>query len=727
VLNRKLDLSALNEEQRRAVEHIEGPTLVLAGAGSGKTRALTHKIAYLVMQGVKPWKILAVTFTNKAAREMSSRVEKLLNIPVEGLWIGTFHGICVRILRREADRWGFRRDFTIYDRDDQLAAVKKAMSEVDSRGGRMTPTETLNAISRAKSDFLGPEELEERLRGPASTVLPEIFRRYEKLLREAGAFDFDDLLLKPVEMFGRFPESLAEWRRRFDYVLVDEFQDTNRTQYILMRMLTGDSGRITAVGDDDQSIYSWRGADIENILSFERDFKNVRTFRLERNYRSTKTIIEAANSVVANNRNRMGKKLWTDNESGEPIKILECGSDRDEAVAVVRSIEREMADYALSPGDFVILYRTNSQSRLFEDVLVKRGIRYTIVGGVRFYDRKEVKDILAYLRLIVNPADFVSFSRAVTNPKRGIGAKTIEKLERLSSRYGIDVIEALGRAAEAVTSRKLLKKLGEFRLQVQFLRDSRGKTALDEYGKMLLDTIHYREYLREEYPGEYEERMDNVYELINAMGEFRSTGDGDALSNFLNEVALMTDVDSWDDGKDVVTLMTLHAAKGLEFPSVYITGVEENLFPSLRSESADAERELEEERRLFYVGMTRAEKYLHMSYAALRRRFNTFSGGPSMFIDELPRNLLAWETAETLPPVKSRITKVLRDFEDYPQEYPEQEDVSPFAVGSYIRHPKFGRGRIEACSGSGEDIVLTVRFGSRTKKIMPNYVRLTPA
>jgi len=601
------------------------------------------------------------------------------------------------------------------------------MSETGAMGGRVTPSEALNAISRAKSDFLGPEELEERLAGPVSRVLPEIFRRYEAVLREAGAFDFDDLLLKPVKMFDRFPESLAEWRGRFDYILVDEFQDTNRTQYILMKMLTGDSGRITVVGDDDQSIYSWRGADIGNILSFERDFKNVRTFRLQRNYRSTKTIIEAANSVVANNRKRMGKKLWTENESGEPIKILECGSDRDEAEAVVRSIEREMAAHNLSPGDFVILYRTNSQSRLFEDVLIKRGIRYTIVGGVRFYDRKEVKDILAYLRLMVNPADYVSFSRAVTTPKRGIGAKTIEKLERLSSRYGIDIIEALGRAAEVVSSRKLLKKLGEFRLQLQSLRDARGKVPLDEYGKMLLETIRYMEYLREEYPGEYEERMDNVYELINAMGEFRNTEDGDALSNFLNEVTLMTDVDSWDDGKDVVTLMTLHAAKGLEFPSVYITGVEENLFPSLRSESVAAERELEEERRLFYVGMTRAEKYLHISYAALRRRFNAFSGGASMFIDELPRHLLAWETAETPSPVKSRITRVLSDFEDYSQEYPEQEDVSPFAVGSYIRHPKFGRGRIEACSGSGEDLVLTVRFGSRTKKIMPNYVRLTPA
>jgi len=714
----------LNDAQRAAVEHIDGPTLVLAGAGSGKTRALTHKIAYLVSRGVKPWRILAVTFTNKAAREMATRVQTHLNIPVEGLWIGTFHGICVRIIRREAERWGFKRDFTIYDRDDQLSTIKKAMKEFGIDKERLNPAHALHTIGRAKNEFTSPEDLENKLNGPDAKLKADIYRRYNELLKKAGAFDFDDLLMKPVEKFGRHPDILGEWQRRFDHILVDEYQDTNHTQYLLMKMLCGDYGHVTVVGDDDQSIYSWRGADITNILRFESDFKDAKTVRLEQNYRSTGTILRAANSVVAHNTNRMSKKLWTEIADGDPVEILECGSERDEAERIVSSLKNEMKEYGFSRKDFAILYRTNAQSRAFEDVLRRRGIPYVIVGGLRFYERKEIKDILAYLRLLANPDDEVAFVRAITTPKRKIGDRTIERVSQFVRENGITFIDALNRAGE-YASGITATRLKEFSGILKAAAEKGAMSGIDAACEEIVEAIDYKAYLEKEHPENADERFDNVRELITAMNEYENPGEDDGLSAFLAEVSLMSDVDSWEGEVDRVTLMTLHSAKGLEFPSVFIVGVEKGLFPLSRA--FDEEGQLEEERRLFYVGITRAEQRLHVSYAASRERYGTYSGGASMFIKEIPGDTCRLIVPEVHPRVSvTERRKPIRrtmEFEDYSQDIPDSDDLSPFSIGSYVSHPKFGRGEVTASSSSGGDVFLTIRFVGGMKKIKSSFVR----
>ena len=728
-MNNSFDITALNNPQREAVEHIEKPTLVLAGAGSGKTRVLTHKIAYLVSLGVKPWRILAVTFTNKAAREMIARTEKLLSIPVKGLWIGTFHSICVRILRREAERWGINRDFTIYDRDDQLAAIKKAMREIGMKKEVLSPSRILHIIGRAKNDLVSPEELHNNVSGPYAGLIVSIYKRYNELLKAAGAFDFDDLIARPVEKFSHDRECLRVWQKRFSHILIDEYQDTNRTQYLFMKLLSGDSGNVTVVGDDDQSIYSWRGANIQNILGFEHDFINVKVIRLEQNYRSTKTILKAANAVVVNNKGRMSKKLWTERHDGSPVKVIECMDDYEEAEQVVLSIEREKKELSYVLRDFVILYRTNAQSRSFEEVLRRRGIPYIIVGGLRFYERKEIKDILAYLRIIANPDDAVSFGRIITTHKRGVGPKTIEKLETLAKVENITIVEAVGRAEEVITSVKILKELKELYALFQSLSQMRGKFRLYEIGQALVSGIKYEEYLKSEYPDNFDERVNNVHELIAALRDFENLSGESDLSIFLANVTLMTDVDMWDDTADALTLMTLHSAKGLEFPSVYIAGVERGLFPL--PQTFESEQELEEERRLFYVGITRAQEYLHISYALNRIRHGSWGGGASMFMYELPGEVLDYECVEQNirlnRPQKNRSIRHVMEFEDYSQEVSDSDDNKTFRVGSYVRHPVFGRGCIMARSGSGDNLMLTILFGTEKKKIMVKYGKLVPA
>ncbi|MCE5248950.1 UvrD-helicase domain-containing protein [bacterium] len=725
-----MDLQALNPEQREAVEHVAGPTLVLAGAGSGKTRVLTYKIAHLVSQGVKPWRILAVTFTNKAAREMVERVEHLLEIPSRDLWIGTFHGICVRIIRREADRWGFRRDFTIYDRDDQASVVKKVLREMGLKAeGPYTPSRIIGVIGKAKNGGVSPDTFLEFVTGPDAPFLEKVYRRYEALLREAGAFDFDDLLLVPVDKFGKDPGCLAEWQNRFSYILVDEYQDTNIVQYRLMKLLSGNAGNVTVVGDDDQSIYSWRGADIRNILEFEREFRNVKTVRLEKNYRSTATILNAANAVVAHNESRMSKRLWTDGPEGQKVMLFECPDDREEANRVISSIEHERTENGFRLRDFVILYRTNAQSRLFEDVLRRRGLPYVIVGGTRFYERMEIKDILAYLRIVANPGDSVSFERAITTPRRGIGPKTIEMIEQFAARNHVTLLDALARAGEylgGVTG----KKTSEFYAILQTAAEMRAeKKKLDEIAQAIIERTGYELYLREEYQENADDRVENINELVTAMGEFVCETGEDPLSSYLAEVSLVADVDTWDENSEAVTLMTLHSAKGLEFSSVYIAGVEYGLFPLSRALESDAE--LEEERRLFYVGITRAKKLLHVSYAQNRLRYGSFGGGASLFIDELPKELIDFELVRSFhAPPKQRAEKPRKkiwDFEDYSQEIPEHAEEGAFGVGDFVLHPSFGRGRITEASGSGDALILTILFGAKKKKIMAKFAKLKRA
>lgn len=699
---------------------------MLAGAGSGKTRVLTHKIAWLVFQGMKPWQILAVTFTNKAAREMASRVEKLLDIPVQGLWIGTFHGICVRILRREADRWGFRRDFTIYDRDDQLSIARKVLRELGVTKDRLSPQRIIGVIGKAKNDGFSPDDLENVISGRDAPLIIKAFRRYRELMDAAGAFDFDDLLLKPVEMFSRDTESLARWRNRFSHILVDEYQDTNRTQYLLMKMLSDDAGNITVVGDDDQSIYSWRGANVQNILDFEHDFRGVKTVRLEENYRSTSWILRAANAVVKNNQRRMPKELWTSRSGGEKVRLLECYSDRDEAERIISSIDREKKNLGLKLGDCAILYRTNAQSRTFEDVLRRKGMRYVIVGGIRFYERREIKDILAYLRLLVNPSDTVSFTRAVTTPKRGIGAKTIETIEQYALEHHVPVLEALNFVGEYLSG-ATLTKVNNFRDMMTSLAGMPGINSLDQIVRAVLEKTGYMSYLENEEPASFEDRAANIDELVTALAEFSEKEDENDLNAFLAEVSLVSDVDTWEEDSDALTLMTLHAAKGLEFPSVYIVGVENGLFPL--PQTMEEEATLEEERRLFYVGITRAKDILHISYALMRPRYGSYSGGASLFVRELPLEVMEQEKPKAQVPEqrsfssKSRIQKLL-EFEDYPQT-PVPAAVSGFNTGEWVRHPLFGRGKIVGITGAAENTTLTIKFGAKEIKIMPKFARLT--
>jgi len=659
---------------------------------------------------------------------MASRVETLLNIPVQGLWIGTFHGICVRILRREAERWGYSRDFTIYDRDDQLSVIKKAMREMGLKKDRLNPSHVIKTISKAKNDFISPDELDSFVSGPDTKLLESLYRRYEELLKSSEAFDFDDLIVRPVEKFKIDSEALTQWCKRFSHILVDEYQDTNRTQYLLMKLLCGDTGNITVVGDDDQSIYSWRGANVQNILGFESDFKDVKTVRLEQNYRSTGTILEAANAVVSHNTKRMIKRLWTDQPEGPLVKILGCSDDMDEAEMVISSIESETNTSGYSLNDCVILYRTNAQSRAFEDVLRRRGIRYVVVGGLKFYERKEIKDILAYLRIVVNPNDTVSFTRAVRTPKRGMGDKTIEKLVRYASENGIPITKALAEAEKIISSGVILTRLKELHNIVSSLSDMRGKSSIYFILRALIEAIGYEAYLEKEYADNYEDRINNVNELLTAIGEFENPTEDDDLSTFLAEVSLVSDIDTWEDDIGVLTLMTLHSAKGLEFPSVHIAGVEKGLFPLPHTFLND--NELEEERRLFYVGITRSKKNLSISYAEYRSRYNSYSGGVSMFIDELPEELLTFERRKPVhtmarPSRKQPVRKTM-EFEDYSQEPSDSDGDGVFDIGSYVRHPTFGRGCILERSGFGENLILTITFSTGIKKIVAKYTKLVP-
>ncbi|MHB9029504.1 MAG: ATP-dependent helicase [Candidatus Latescibacterota bacterium] len=725
-LSHSVNLDLLNPPQREAVLHCAGPTLVLAGAGSGKTRVLTHKIAYLVSQGLKPWEILAVTFTNKAAREMASRVESLLAIPVQGLWIGTFHGICVRILRREADRWGFKRDFTIYDRDDQISMVKRALADLNIAKESLSPQRALGMIGKAKNDGLTPDMFEQVVEGRDAKLMAKVYRKYGELLRNAGAFDFDDLLLKPVEMFQQHPDSLGEWQERFAHILVDEYQDTNKTQYLLMKLLAAGHGNITVVGDDDQSIYSWRGANIQNILSFENDFRGVATVRLEDNYRSTSFILRAANEVVKNNKGRMVKELRTSRQGGAKVRLIEAWDDRDEADKVISSLSKERDALNLRLRDSVVLYRTNAQSRTFEDILRRRGIPYVIVGGIRFYERKEIKDVLSYFRLVANPMDPVSLVRAISVPKRGIGAKTVEAVEHYAAEKKITLLDALRQAGEYLSGGTMLRKVLDFSGTMDSLVELRGTVKMDQLAQAVVEKTGYLSWLEGEEPETIEDRRENLNELITALAEFENTTTEDDLTAFLNEVTLVSDVDAWDDDTDAVTLMTLHAAKGLEFPSVYIAGVENGLFPLPQTLENDAD--LEEERRLLYVGITRAEDYLHISYARQRLRYGSFSGGASMFIQEIPFDVLEYDKPQPKVdphqayPRRQPVRNVM-EFEDYSQDVPEG-DGGEFKVGDPVRSPTFGRGRITRITGTGESAILTIMFGVQEKKIVAKFGKL---
>ena len=699
-------LESLNDVQREAVQHTEGPLLLLSGAGSGKTRVITHRIAYLIRHhGVSPYNILAVTFTNKAAEEMRTRLENLIG--QSQLWVATFHSTCAQILRRDIHHLGYDRSFTIYDTADQQTLVKELIKTLQL--SLNNPGPVLGEISRAKSDFVSPKEYASKAIGFFEESVAKIYPMYQDYLRQNNSLDFDDLIKLTVELFEANPNILEYYQEKFQYILVDEYQDTNRGQYLLVHALAQNHHNICVVGDDDQSIYSWRGADINNILDFEKDYRGTKVLRLEQNYRSTKNILEAAYHVIRNNQKRKEKQIWTDNKTGSAITLHEATDDIREADYVLRQI-REWRSRRRKYGECVIFYRINAQSRTFEDALRGANIPYQIVGGIRFYERMEVKDIMAYMRVIVNPADTVSIKRIINTPRRGIGVATVQKIEDFAYEEGIPLFAAIQHVDEVSTLNNGAKnKVRAFAELIASFNphDPPARTAED-----LLDRTGYLQVLRSEGTIEAQTREENLGELIAAVTEYEESETEPTLWAFLERITLASDIDNMEDKSDVVTMMTLHSAKGLEFPIVFMVGIEEGLLPHQRSYNSEAE--LEEERRLCYVGLTRAQEHVYLTHARSRRLYRDLDYRiPSRFIEEIPAELVNQGTVPESSPRQRVVSSYDPDESDY-----EEEISFPYDVGDVVYHAKFGRGKVTAISGYGFDMRITVRFERGSEKVL---------
>jgi DNA helicase-2/ATP-dependent DNA helicase PcrA len=703
VLDAASILTDLNPPQREAVTATEGPVLVLAGAGSGKTRVIAHRIANLLgVRGVHPRNVLAVTFTNKAAEEMRRRVEALLApAGLRAPLIATFHSTCVRILREHIRHIGYKPHFVIYDEDDRLTVVKECMREQDMDERALTPSAIAHRISHAKNQMLAVEAVEQAARGPREEQIAAVYRRYQERLAASSALDFDDLLLLTVRLFESVPEVLDWYRGLWKYVLVDEYQDTNRAQYLMIRQLTGVHRNICVVGDPDQSVYRWRGADLRNILDFERDYPGTRVVRLEQNYRSTKRILAAASAVITNNVTRKEKTLWTENAEGAPPEIYRAWDEHEEANFVAQTIRR-LGDEGAGYGDVAVFYRTNAQSRVLEDALRRAGIPYVLVGAVRFYERKEVKDALAYVRLVINSSDDVAFRRAVAAPARGIGRTSLVRLEQEAARGRRSLLEQCAALPLDVTG-KPRRALEEFRGLIATLAGKRAGAPVPAFIDEVLNVSGYREALRQERSAEAEGRLENLEELISAAEDYQLSAEDPSVEGFLDAVTLVSDVDELAADVGGVTMMTLHSAKGLEFPAVFMTGMEEGVFPHSRS-MGDAE-EIEEERRLCYVGLTRAEQRLFLSYALHRRLHGYGLGEPSRFLLEIPEDQVRLLNAGR---GESRGEPVAE-----PAEVPED---LPFRVGARVRHARWGEGLLVGIEREGDDVIVTVGFASVGRK-----------
>ncbi|MCH6269186.1 DNA helicase PcrA [Neobacillus citreus] len=636
-------INGLNPEQQKAVKATDGPLLIMAGAGSGKTRVLTHRIAYLIVEKrVNPYNILAITFTNKAAREMKERIAKMMGGAAEEIWISTFHSMCVRILRRDIDRIGFNRNFTILDSSDQQSVIKGILKEKNIDPKKFDPRAILGSISSAKNELIDPEEYAKTAGGYFEQVVSDVYEEYQKRLRKNQALDFDDLIMKTIQLFQRVPEVLEYYQRKFQYIHVDEYQDTNKAQYLLVKLLANRFKNLCVVGDSDQSIYRWRGADIANILSFEKDYPNATVILLEQNYRSTKRILLAANKVIEKNFNRKAKNLWTENPEGNKIVYYRADSEQGEAQFVTGRIKELTRDGKYKLSDIAILYRTNAQSRVMEEVLLKSNIGYAIVGGTKFYDRKEIKDMLAYLRLISNPDDDISLQRVINVPKRGIGSSSLDKIIDFAAMHDLSIFQALDSIDLIGLSPKITKAAAEFRDLIKNYTNMQEFLSVTELVEEVLDKTGYSEMLKAEKSIEAQSRLENLEELLSVTKNFEETNDDKTLVAFLTDLALVADIDSMDDDgekADSVVLMTLHSAKGLEFPIVFLIGMEEGVFP--HSRSLMEEVEMEEERRLAYVGITRAEQNLFLTNAQMRTLFGRTNMNPaSRFISEIPEDLL---------------------------------------------------------------------------------------
>jgi len=673
-------LSSLNDSQKKAVLETEGPVLVIAGAGTGKTKVLTHRIAYLVgVKKISPFHILACTFTNKAASEMKERIRKLLKESVEEMWIGTFHHICVRILRIHAPLIGFTRNFSIYDRDDQKSVLKKILDE--KKGINESPGKVASRLSRFKMGEYQPEDEREL----------EVFLRYEEILKSSNAFDFDDLLIKTIEIFEKFPAVRDGFAKRFRYIHVDEYQDTNKAQYILLKHLSKVHKNIFVVGDEDQSIYGFRGARIWNIFDFEKDFKGTKLIKLEENYRSTKTIIRAASYLVSHNRLRKGKNLWTRNKEGRRIPVIVTEDELDEALKIGDIIRRTGRPFS----HYLILYRTNAQSRAFEEIFRRKGIPHSVIGTVRFYERREIKDLLAYLRVIVNPSDNLSLKRVMNTPPRGIGKRTVEILEKVSKERNVSIWDTLSEIGAIENLREdTRRKLREFKNFLVELKEEAEREDAYKILKKIIDSIHYFDYLREgSEPWEATQRIENVRELLGSVKDFVKSSASGSVEEYISSISIKSEIDDWEGPREDVTLMTVHNAKGLEFPVVFVTGLEEGVFP--HQSSYLKEEEMEEERRLFHVALTRAKEEVYLSYSLERHIRPNRILSPSRFLDELPEDAILWKRKE---------------------EWGEDS----FKRGDKVYHDVFGEGKVlEAYNGK-----VKVLFKDGVRVLLLEYAKL---
>ncbi len=769
-MNKEELINGLNDKQKEAVLATDGPCLVIAGAGSGKTKVLTHKIAYDIESGIKPWNILAITFTNKAANEMKERIEKLIGDAAKDLWMGTFHSICVRILRRYIDRIGYKTDFVIFDTSDQKTLIKECLKTLKVDDKIFTDRGVLSEISNGKNEMLEPKAYGVKYAGDfRKEKIAEIYELYQRRLRENNAIDFDDIINFTIKILSENPDVLDYYTEKFKYILVDEYQDTNKAQFTLVSLLASKYGNVTAVGDNDQGIYSFRGADISNILNFERDFPGTRIIKLEQNYRCTGNILKAANAVIKHNENKYDKKLWTENEEGH-LPCIYCGEDEyDEGRYIVEQINHLKTEEYYKNSDFTILYRMNAQSRAIEDILMREGIPYKVIGGLKFYERKEIKDIIAYLRLIHNSADNLSLKRIINEPKRGIGKTSIDQIQEISDKTGNSMYEIIRNAQEYGLTR-VFSNSRDFIEQIEYLKSKKDELKISDLIKETLNKTGYTKALENENSVEAETRIENLEEFLTVAIEFEEESADNTLAEFLENITLSSDIDGMEDQDNSITLMTLHSAKGLEFPVVFLVGMEEGIFPGYKT--IGEPQALEEERRLFYVGITRAKQYLYLTCAKHRTIFGSTSYNQvSRFVKEIPEELLEgyaevverksvdkeefkdygyrWsygkgQTVKTFKMSeedKSAVAKTIgeqgtkseyqyRTAESFLNSIKQNNqtndvDLSKYQVGQRVYHKKFGEGTITKLEQEGNDVKVDLEFDKAGhKRLMAKFAGL---
>ncbi len=723
-----VNLKALNSEQRKAVEYNEGPLMVVAGAGSGKTRVLTYKIAHLIDIGYQPENILALTFTNKAANEMKERIKELIGAKSISLWMGTFHSIFAKILRVESKHLGYRPNFSIYDTDDTHSLVQNIMSNLNIDIESISPNSVRHRISYCKNHMIMPKEFRKKhISSMNDEKVAEIYDEYQNRLFENNSMDFEDLLLKPIELFNKNERIHQKYKKKFDYILVDEFQDTNKAQYELLKLLVSRNGNLCVVGDDAQSIYSWRGANFKNITDFEIDFPKHKIFKLEQNYRSTKTILQAADSVIRHNKEQIIKTLWTENNDGELLTLIRCADEKDEAFQIAKHIKKEVTKKKLSLNEFAVLYRTNAQSRAIEDIFRKERIPYIILGGIEFYKRKEVKDVVAYLRVISNQNDEESLLRIMNFPQRGIGSTTLKRMITFARKHELNLFETMARIFEVIDIKERIQKnVKQFRVLLDKYIGLKDKLSVGELSRALVDELGILRMFKEENTPESIARWDNINELLSSLSEFSNQNNQAKLEEYLEEVSLASDVDKFDENKNAVTLLTVHSAKGLEFPIVFISGCEEDIFPLSNKFSTDTR--LEEERRLFYVAITRAKHKVFLSHARSRYRFGEVAyQSRSRFIDEVDPQTIAEVNGGIGRKNLNRKSKKEMyyeyfqtvDYEDFNQDF---KGLRP---GSRVMHEKFGLGKVTQVTGNGDMVKATVIFeGNNLKQLMLRFAKL---